>query len=371
MLHHAGLPLKFWAEAVSTAVCLRNQSPTIRLKEKTPYECFNKRKPDACHLKVFGCNAYVHVADEKRSKLDKKAVKCIFVGYPQKSQGYKFYNPATNKMLLSRDAIFNETSFGNCEHASEKRIKDQQLLTERQATDDYTHLYSEDTESVNDEAEEHPIESNERCNNQREFAPRKSQRETAPPDRLGVIVGDWWSYAYVAISDEDEPKNMNEAINGKNSKYWKDAAENEYQSLLKNNTWELVERPKDKNVITCKWVFKVKRNADGTVDRYKARLVAQGYSQEEGMDYDDTFAPVARYSSIRSLLAIANQLNLEVHQMDVKTAYLNGDLEHEIYMEQPDGYVDKHQKDLVCRLRKSLYGLKQSARCWNITMDNF
>ena len=250
-------------------------------------------------------------------------------------------------MLLSRDAIFHETSFGNCEHASEKRIKDEQLLTERQATDDYTHLYSEDTESVNDEAEEHPIEGDERCNNQREFAPRRSEREIAPPDRLGVIVGDWWNYASVAISDEDEPNNMNEAINSKNSKCWKDAAENGYQSLLKNKTWELVERSKDKNVITCKWVFKVKRNADGTVDRYKARLVAQGYSQEEGMDYDHTFAPVARYSSIRSLLAIANQLNLEVHQMDVKAAYLNGDLEHEIYMEQPNGYVNKHQKDLV------------------------
>ena len=186
-----------------------------------------------------------------------------------------------------------------------------------------------------------------------------------------VIVGDWWRYASVAISDEDEPKNVNEAVNSKNSKYWKDAAEYEYQSLLKNNTWELVERPKDKNFITCKWIFKVKRNADGTVNRYNARFVAQGYSQEEGMDYDDTFSPVARYSSIQSLLAIANQLNLEVHQIYVKTAYLNGDLEHEMYKEQPDGYVDKRQKDLICRLRKSLYGLKQSARCWNITMDNF
>ena len=157
----------------------------------------------------------------------------------------------------------------------------------------------------------------------------------------------------------------------KNSKYWIEAAENEYQSLLKKNTWELVERPKEKNVITCKWVFKVKRRADGTVDRYKARLVAQGYSQVEGEDFNDTFAPVARYSSIRYILAIANQLNLEIHQSDLKTAYLNGNLEHEIYMEQPEGYVDKHQADLVCRLRKGLYGLKQSARCWNITMDSF
>ena len=97
----------------------------------------------------------------------------------------------------------------------------------------------------------------------------------------------------------------------------------------------------------------MKRKANGSVDRYKARLVAQGYSQEGGEDYDDTFALVAKYSSIRSILAVANQLNFEVHQMDVKTADLNGDLKHEIYMEQPEGYADKDQTDLVCRLRKS------------------
>ena len=298
MLHHARLPLKFWAEAVSTAVYLRNQSPTVQLKEKTPFECFHKRKPEAYHLKVFGCNSYVHVPDEKRSKLDKNAIKCIFVGYSHKSKGYKFFSPTTNKMLSSRDAIFHENSFGNCEHADEKGIKEQHLLAERQKADNVMHFSSKDTETVNEEEHELPIEDNSTENNQLENIPRRSQGEITTPDRLGVIVGDWWNFASVAILDQGEPKSMNEAINSKNSKYWKEAAENECQSLLKNNTWELVERPKEKNVITCKWIFKVKRKADGTVDRYKARLVAQGYSQEEGEHYNDTFAPVARYSSI-------------------------------------------------------------------------
>ena len=371
MLHHAGLPLRFWAEAVSTAAYLRNQSPTVQLKDRTPYECIHKRKPEIGHLKVFGCNSYVQVPEQKRSKLDKKAIKCIFVGYSQKSKGYKFYNPDTHKMLLSRDAIFLESRFGNSELAKETGIKERPLFIEKSETDDVVYFDDRDPETIHEGGQERPIEDNEAQNNQPDVIVRRSQRQTIAPDRLGAVVGDWWNYASVAISAEDEPKNLNEAFNSKSSKYWKEAVEDEYQSFLKNNTWELVKRPKDKNVITCKWVFKVKRKANGSVDRYKARLVAQGYSQEEGEDYDDTFAPVARYSSIRSILAVANQLNLEVHQMDVKTAYLNGDLEREIYMEQPEGYVDKDQTDLVCRLRKSLYGLKQSARCWNITIDSF
>ena len=123
-------------------------------------------------------------------------------------------------------------------------------------------------------------------------------------------------------------------------------------------------------MITSKWVFKDKRIADGSLDRYKARLVAQGYSQEEEKN-NDIFAPVARYSSIRSILAFPFQLDLEVQQMDMKTSCLNGDLEHEIYMEQPEGNVHKNQADLVCRVRKSLYGLKQSARSWKSKLTVF
>ena len=109
---------------------------------------------------------------------------------------------------------------------------------------------------------------------------------------------------------------------------------------MKDNTWNLVDLPDGKNLVGCKWLFKVKRNADGSINRYKVRLVAQGYSQEAGEDYDEIFPPVAKYNSIRSELGIANQFDMEIHQMDVKTAFLNGKLENEIYMKQPEGYVD-------------------------------
>ena len=129
MLHHDELPLKFWAEALSTTACLRNQSPTIKLKEKTPFECFHKRKPEIGHLKVFGCNSYVHVPEQKRNKLDKKAI-----------IRYKFYNPITNMMLLCRDAIFNENTFGNSELVKEKGIKDHPLFTEKLEIEEVMHF---------------------------------------------------------------------------------------------------------------------------------------------------------------------------------------------------------------------------------------
>ena len=140
---------------------------------------------------------------------------------------------------------------------------------------------------------------------------------------------------------------------------------------MSNHTWDLVELPEGKNVVGSRWVFKVKHNADGTVERFKARLIAQGYSQSQRVDYQEVFSPVVRYSSIRALLALANVRDWEVHQMDVKTAFLQGDLDEEIYMKQPDGYIDKDKPNHVCKLKKSIYGLKQAARCWNIAIDTF
>ena len=131
----------------------------------------------------------------------------------------------------------------------------------------------------------------------------------------------------------------------------------------------LVPPPEGQNIVGSKWVLKVKRNADGTVDRFKARLVAQGYTQTQGVDYNEVYAPMARYSAIRSLLALANAHDLEIHQMDVKTAFLNVNLDYDIYMSQPEGFIDKGRPNFVCKLKKSIYGLKQSVRCWNSTLD--
>lgn len=143
----------------------------------------------------------------------------------------------------------------------------------------------------------------------------------------------------------------------------------EYDTLVKNNTWELTDRPANKKILTNKWVFKLKKNQDGSVDKHKARLVARGHEQRAGIDYEEVFAPVARYETIRTLLAVSVQKKLHVHQMDVVAAYVQGDLQEEVYMEQPEMFEMKNERDKVCRLKKPLYGLKQAGRAWYTKLD--
>ena len=366
MLYHANLPLIFWAEAVSTAVYLKNRSPTSHLKDITPYECWYKEKPDVSNIKVFGCKSYVHIPDQKRGKLDKKSIPCIFVGYPDNSKGYKLYNPESKQMVRSRDIIFLEDNFNHKLHDDvDKEMKlmanQDQMKTEYEPVRlDYDNTVAIDEQMSNLE------------NNAQEVDHARPQRKRVKPDRLGAITGEWWNFtASVDNSNEMEPTDINEAMNGNNSKEWKDAMCSEFESLTKNHRWDIVDKPNDKNIVGCKWVYKVKHDDKGNISRYKARLVAQGYTQKEGIDYGEVFAPFVKYNSIRSLLAIANELDLDVHQMDVTFAFLQGDLEEEIYMQQPEGFIDKDHPNKVCRLRKSIYGLKQSARCWNLAINTF
>jgi hypothetical protein len=145
---------------------------------------------------------------------------------------------------------------------------------------------------------------------------------------------------------------------------WEQAAQEEIESIHDAGTWTLAPLPPGRQAIGCKWVFKLKHKADGSIDRYKARLVAKGFSQREGIDYDETFAPVAKFPAIRALLSLVAHYNLELHQMDVRTAFLNGDLDRDIYMRQPEGFVARGSEHLYCKLRKCLYGLKQASRAW-------
>jgi hypothetical protein len=143
----------------------------------------------------------------------------------------------------------------------------------------------------------------------------------------------------------------------------------EYNSLLKNQTWDLVPLPYIRKLVICRWVYRTKSAADGQISKYKAKLIYKGFQYVHGIDYDDTFAPVAKMDSIHLALAIAATKGWEVHQIDVKNALLHGDLSEEIYMEQPHGFMQ--DSSLVCQLKKSLYGLKQAPRAWYPNMDSY
>jgi len=198
---------------------------------------------------------------------------------------------------------------------------------------------------------------------------RKSNRTRRSPT-------EWWRVSdrqngKANIAHCKEPESFRDAMTGETAKQWEHATIEEYESIIKNNTWELTELPPNRQPIGCKWTFKIKYGPDGGISRYKARLVAKGYSQVQGVDYNETFAPVARFTTIRAILSLSAVFDLELHQMDVKTAFLNGDLREEIYMTQPEGFVTKGKEHLVCKLRKSLYGLKQAPRSWYDKIDSY
>ena len=191
---------------------------------------------------------------------------------------------------------------------------------------------------------------------------RRSDRVSHPPERyVGHIRAE-------DVEDID-PQTYEEAIMSIDSRKWQEAMNSEMDSMYSNKVWNLVDAPEGIVPIGCKWIFKKKIGVDGKVETYKARLVAKGYRQRQGVDYDETFSPVAMLKSIRILLAIAAHYDYEIWQMDVKTAFLNGNLEEEVYMMQPEGFVSKNCPDKVCRLLRSIYGLKQASRSWNIRFD--
>ena len=357
MLTHAGLSYAYWAEAVASAAYLRNRMVTTALKsDETPYQRWYGKKPNLQHIRVFGCMVYSHVPEGKRKKLDNRAQMLRFIGYTDTARNYKVWDEETRRSYIRHDVIFNESDFGKPKQCvSTKPDEDKQAELELEVT-------------TPEQSEEPPVQ--EESDEEEEQGVRRSQRVKKPVTRFGVDEYADTStveaqHVAFGVSEIDEPTTNEEALSGDHSQQWKMAADAEYKSLMENKTWELVKLPEGRRAIGCKWVFRVKYDSNGQVKRFKGRLVAQGYSQKYGIDYDETFSPVARFSSIRTLLAFAVEMGMQIHQMDVVTAFLNGDLKEEIYMQQPSGYIQPDKNGLVCKLKKSLYGLKQSPRCWN------
>lgn len=168
----------------------------------------------------------------------------------------------------------------------------------------------------------------------------------------------------------DDPVTPEEALSRDDAQLWKSAMQEEYEAQMRNGTWTLTDLPAGRKAIRSKWVYKTKLDAEGRPARHKARLVIKGYSQRKGVDYEETYSPVVRHSSLRYLFAIAARLNLDIDQMDAVTAFLQGELSEEIYMEQPAYFQDTQNRTKVCRLNKALYGLKQSSRVWNHKLDS-
>jgi len=360
MLAHANLSKMYWAEAVNTAAFLRNRVPTTAFRvPETPYYQWYGKKPDVSFLRIFGCAAYTHVPHCERQKLDKKAVKLRFVSYSENRKGYRLLDENTHKVVIRYDVIFNKDDFTQSRRTNEQETDENQLFQ---------------FESESNSEELVGVQNQEKDQSQPVI--QRAQRERRAPVRFGYdefadLASQQPHHFTYCAAEIAEPSTIDEALQSEYAKEWKTAADLEYASLMKNDTWDLVELPEGRRKIDCKWVFKVKHDNEGRVERFKGRLVAKGYSQKYGIDYGETFSPVVRFSALRTLLAYAVQKEMLVHQMDVVTAFLHGELNEEIYMQQPPGYVQPGNEQLVCKLKKSLYGLKQSSRCWNMTLRQY
>ena len=348
MLATAGLSKAWWGEALLTSCHVLNRVPN-KNKDKTPYEEWAGRKPSLSYLRTWGCLAKVNIPITKKRKLGPKTVDCIFLGYAPRSVGYRFLvvqsevpDMHVDTIMESRDATFFENMFPMKDMHSIARISTE-IIPESSTSNEY---FEQSHENVTEK------DDNE--------APKRSKRR-----RIEKSFGD----DFIVYLVDDTPTSIAEAYASPDADDWKEAVHSEMDSILSNGTWELSERPHGCKPVGCKWVFKKKLRPDGTIEKYKARLVAKGYTQREGEDYFDTYSPVARLTTIRVLLSMAASYGLIVHQMDVKTAFLNGELEEEIYMDQPDGFVVKGEERKVCKLLKSLYGLKQAPKQWHEKFD--
>ncbi|GJU40215.1 putative RNA-directed DNA polymerase [Tanacetum coccineum] len=346
MFNLTTLPLSFWDYALESAVRILNMVPTKKV-DKTPYEIWHGKAPNLSYLKVWGCEAYVK--RDSADKLQQRSVKCIFVGYPKETMGYYFYFPPENKVIVARYGDFLERDLISQEFSG----RDYDLEDDHMDT-----LPSENTSEI-------PVEP-ESLGSPSELIPvRRSERTKRAPNRLCLNM----EVEDDVVGDLGEPANYKTAMLDPDKVIWQGAMDEEMKSMKVNKVWIVIDRPPNAKVVRSKWIFKKKTDMDGKVHTYKARLVAKGCTQTYGVDYEETFSPVADIRAIRILIAIAAYYDYEIWQMDVKTAFLNGRLDEDIYMEQPEGYVNPKYPNRVCKLQRSIYGLKQASRQWNKRFD--
>lgn len=398
MLDHAGLPLRFWDTAITTACYIRNRLPLLS-DNKTPSEFISGTVPVVSHMKVWGCICYVLInkSNPHRYKLSPTSLKGIFIGYCESSTQYRIYIPSKNgpnKVVVSANVRFHETDFWDWNKSSVEQFGELEVQLDDMPTQDtsqqdlsislmsdsdsdsdidnpsYRNLENLETSSTADsektplpsplQPNETPLQSSNRSIQSTTIegpseppAPRKSNRVRKPI----LPRSAWQPQAHYTKESIPIPKSYQEAVTGPNKMEWESAIHEELDSLKQKKVLTpVIHVPHGRRPIGYRWVFVVKSNG-----RFRARLVAQGFSQVYGVDYFETYSPTLHMDSLRILLAAGAFNDWEIHQIDVKTAYLEGDLDEDIFMRAPEGLECAGK---FVKLNKSLYGLKQSGKVW-------
>jgi hypothetical protein len=362
MLSEKHVPKFLWAEAVNWAVHILNRSPTLAVKDKTPEEAWSGIKPDVHYFKVFGCIAHVHIPEAKRKKLDAKSFQCVMLGVSDESKAYRLFDPTTKRIVTSKDVIFEENECWDWERSSENQKSD--ILDWGESEEEIEETPQSEEENENSEGVEEMgcssgHSSEEVLEEGRVRRPPIWMQDYESGEGISEEEEETQNLAMLTITSD--PTTFEEAVK---SEKWRIAMNNEIDAIEKNNTWELTNLPSGAKTIGLKWIFKTKLNENGEVEKYKARLVAKGYSQQYGVDYTEVFAPVARWDTIRMVISLAAQKGWNVYQLDVKSAFLHGELNEQVFVDQPQGYVKKGDELKVYKLKRALYGLKQAPRAW-------
>ena len=393
MMFDSKTPLKFWVEAFFTAVFLANLLPTSTLpNHQTPYQKLFGKRAEYTFLRTFGCACYPSLRDYAHNKFDPRSLKCVFLGYNDRYKGYRCLYPPTGRVYITRNALFDEEEFpfANVYKQSHPSVltpllkawqksfiptapssqapqltpvesvvlqSDTSLFTAA----DFPPLVAAAAPVPLESASPSPTPSSASAPSPQEVPVPHQGHSMITRAKAGIVKP---NPRYVLLTQKvaiPEPRSVAATLNHPG---WHNAMQEEYDTCEETNTFTLVPRTPDMHVLGSGWVHRVKLNADGTLNKLKSRVVASGNEQEEGVDYLETYSPVVRMASVRTILHMATVLNWEIKQMDVKNAFLHGDLHEKVFMRQPSGFVDKQKPDHVWSLNKAIYGLKQAPRAW-------
>jgi hypothetical protein len=420
MLDEYKTPDRFWAEVINTACYSINRLYLHQIIKKTSYELLTGKKPNVSYFRVFGSKIFILIKRGRNSKFAPKAVEGFLLGYDSNTRAYRIFNKSIGSVKVSCDIVFDETNGSQLEQVDLDELDDEeapcvvlrnmsigdvcpkefeepsqaqdQPSSSIQAcppTQDEDKAQEEEDEEQDDEPpqeedinqggdeDDQDKEDDQEIHDQRPPHPRVHQaiqRDHPVNSILGDIHKGVTTISRVAHFCEHysfvssiEPYRIEDALRDLD---WVVAMQEELNNFMRNEVWYLVSRP-NQNVVGTKWVFRNKQDEHGVVTRNKARLVAKGYSQVEGLDFDETYALIARLESIRILLAYATYHGFKLYQMDVKSAFLNGPIKEEVYVEQSSGFEDSEYPNHVYKLSKALYGLKQALRAWYECLRDF
>ncbi|CAL8169438.1 unnamed protein product [Prunus armeniaca] len=394
------------------AVFLINRIPCKGLNMTSPYYKFFGHHPVLSAMKVFGSAVYPWLKQYNAHKLESRSSQCVFLGYSLSHKGVYCYNMLNQKLHISRHVIHDESLFpfkllksppiSTTVASSNQRPVNISVTLPHTSSQQSTSLtqssmethsdlpMSDNTESLEfSSGSVLPVTSTNQLEVVLPISPDSTIHESSNAYAMprsanchpmqtrlksGVVqkrqFPEFSSFATMLTSviEPEAPTYFKAAAA---QPKWQQAMAEEIQALQLQGTWNLVPHPPDKNIVGCTWIYKIKRNSNGTISRYKARLVAQGFSQEHGLDYDETFSPVVRHTTVRLVLSLAAMFKWDLRQLDVKNAFLHGELQEEVYMRQPQGFTNSTYPNYVCKLQKSLYGLKQAPHAWNAKFTGY